>query len=395
MADRYWIGDGGSWADTAHWSASSGGAGGETAPGINDAAFFDSNSFTTGGQTVTADAVSILLRTMDWTGVTNSPTFANGTVSSFSVSRDLIFSTAMTVSLTGPSSVRAFTGSEPPAGTYTVDLGSGMPSAIFLIDGRSDVTRNIVRNIDVSRLDLGVGTIEFNNYSVDAGALRIESTSSIYNFGTSQITLGGFNLFSGRIISIRGTTPTFNGTPNFILNGGGIIYSDTASSSLYYVLVNGSFVTFNLNGFTTIETLEVASGSLLKFTSNTTTTTVTFIANGSPSNLITINSTTSGIQGVIYSSSPSVSYIDVKDSYADGNIPFYNIPGGVDSRNNTNWAFPGAEDFQEIDNTIGFKGWYRVTPAQLIIYTTDEGSSVDGVNTGKIKGSYKILKNKT
>lgn len=41
---RYWIGGPGSWSDTAHWSTSSGGAGGETVPLIQDSVFIDDNS---------------------------------------------------------------------------------------------------------------------------------------------------------------------------------------------------------------------------------------------------------------------------------------------------------------------------------------------------------------
>ncbi|MCR4307833.1 MAG: hypothetical protein NUV80_04670, partial [Candidatus Berkelbacteria bacterium] len=45
MADRYWVGGAGTWnTTTTHWSASSGGAAGETAPGSGDNVFFDLHS---------------------------------------------------------------------------------------------------------------------------------------------------------------------------------------------------------------------------------------------------------------------------------------------------------------------------------------------------------------
>jgi hypothetical protein len=57
MADRYWVGGTGTWATTARWAASSGGAGGQSVPTLNDNVFFDANSNTgTGTFTVTLGA---------------------------------------------------------------------------------------------------------------------------------------------------------------------------------------------------------------------------------------------------------------------------------------------------------------------------------------------------
>jgi hypothetical protein len=47
---RYWVGNLGTWTDIAHWSLSSGGAGGASVPGENDHAIIDANSFTSAGQ---------------------------------------------------------------------------------------------------------------------------------------------------------------------------------------------------------------------------------------------------------------------------------------------------------------------------------------------------------
>lgn len=46
MANRYWVGGGGTWDDssTTHWSTSSGGSSGASAPGTADTAIFDANS---------------------------------------------------------------------------------------------------------------------------------------------------------------------------------------------------------------------------------------------------------------------------------------------------------------------------------------------------------------
>jgi hypothetical protein len=46
MADRYWVGGSGTWSSTniTNWSATSGGAGGESVPTASDKVFFDANS---------------------------------------------------------------------------------------------------------------------------------------------------------------------------------------------------------------------------------------------------------------------------------------------------------------------------------------------------------------
>ena len=71
MADRYWVGGTGTWnfSDTSHWSASSGGSAGASAPTTSDAAIFDASSGDGGGSgTVTLSAPSCA--SVDFTGST-------------------------------------------------------------------------------------------------------------------------------------------------------------------------------------------------------------------------------------------------------------------------------------------------------------------------------------
>lgn len=80
MANRYWVGGSGTWdaTTTTNWSAFSGGAGGASAPGTNDAAIFDANSNTgTNDFTVTLSG-SPTCHTVDTTGIdpANSMTVA-------------------------------------------------------------------------------------------------------------------------------------------------------------------------------------------------------------------------------------------------------------------------------------------------------------------------------
>jgi gliding motility-associated-like protein len=71
--DFYWIGGTGDWTDPNHWSLSSGGPPSGCVPAGKDRAFFDANSFTGGGQTVTIDIEDVFVRDMIWDGVTGNP----------------------------------------------------------------------------------------------------------------------------------------------------------------------------------------------------------------------------------------------------------------------------------------------------------------------------------
>ena len=60
MADRYWVGGTGTWATTARWAASSGGAGGQSVPTANDDVYIDANSNTgTAAFTITVGANAV------------------------------------------------------------------------------------------------------------------------------------------------------------------------------------------------------------------------------------------------------------------------------------------------------------------------------------------------
>lgn len=72
MGTRYWVGNGGSVSDTAHWSTTDGGSGGASEPTLSDDVFFTSNSFSSGSQEVTGD---ITCKSIDFSGVTNTPYF--------------------------------------------------------------------------------------------------------------------------------------------------------------------------------------------------------------------------------------------------------------------------------------------------------------------------------
>lgn len=117
---RFWVGGTGNWSDTAHWSASSGGAGGASAPSVTDDATFDGNSGAA-GYTVTLDASS-------------GDYFC----------RDLVFAAGPpsgTITFTGPSNIN-------PAGSVTLLAGMVWThtAQIRMQNGTTGVTKTLRTN---------------------------------------------------------------------------------------------------------------------------------------------------------------------------------------------------------------------------------------------------------
>jgi len=72
--DLYWVGDGGEWFDSDHWSATSGGPGGECPPTVLDNVFFDLNSFSLNNQVVSNTLSNVAnCRQISWSNTTGFP----------------------------------------------------------------------------------------------------------------------------------------------------------------------------------------------------------------------------------------------------------------------------------------------------------------------------------
>lgn len=89
MAARFWVGNDGTWdaADTTHWSASTGGAGGASVPGTADAVTIDAASGTgviTVNATITVQSITCGAMTMTLDFATNNNNVTLSTATGFS-----------------------------------------------------------------------------------------------------------------------------------------------------------------------------------------------------------------------------------------------------------------------------------------------------------------------
>ena len=92
---RYWVLNGGTWdiSSTTHWSASDGGAGGASVPGVNDDVFFNANSFSLDSQIVNIFGASTSVKSINFTGVTHNPhvQFAGGLLHGSGGAPDIVY----------------------------------------------------------------------------------------------------------------------------------------------------------------------------------------------------------------------------------------------------------------------------------------------------------------
>lgn len=106
MADRYWVGNGGNWNDTAHWSASSGGASGASVPTSSDNVFFNGSS---GTGTCTINVTANCLN-FDTTGSTIG-TIA-GSFTTLNVYGNMVLKSGLSFSKTGTINFLATSGTK-------------------------------------------------------------------------------------------------------------------------------------------------------------------------------------------------------------------------------------------------------------------------------------------
>lgn len=214
----FWIGGTGNWNDPTHWSATSGGGPSGCVPSVTDDVFFDANSFTGAGQTVTVNVENASCRNMSWMGVTGTPDLAGPLANRLRISGSLRFAEAMTHSFAGD----YFFASSQPGNTITLNRqrlnfnttfeGGGewilqdsfyTEEAINLLSGTlrtndQPVNTQFLRSITEQTRGLFLGNshliCESRNTTFYFAAVEINSSNLTFNAGTSVIDFeGGFN----------------------------------------------------------------------------------------------------------------------------------------------------------------------------------------------------------
>lgn len=350
---RYWVGGTGNTNDTAHWSASSGGAGSAGVPTAADDVIFDANS---GAGTVTINA-ALACRSIASAG---------------SSIATLAHNSSITVSVGDASG-----GSVDLSGFTAYNKGSATSSAFSFV---STTTGNTIKsggrifgNVTFNGLG-GVWTLQDDLTS--SGTLTL--TAGNLKAGTHAMTLLAFGsttgtavrqLDGGPTITVTGTGTVWNsGTTNATHNVSAtkLIIGDASASTKTLSLggtwgeisyTNAGTGTLAFTSFNpTIGTLTVSGAArTVSFTNGKTyTITTAFNVTGTAGNLISLVSATPGSAYTLSKSGAGVSvdYLSIRDSAATGGAQWFAGAHSTSVSGNTGWVFTAPGWSQAVADSL-------------------------------------------
>lgn len=337
MADRYWVGGTGTWntSTTTNWSATSGGAGGASAPTTADNVFFDANS---GTGTVTLSGATTL-NNLDCTGF--SGTFT-GTGQKTLYGTTFTLSATMTMSATNVWSLVCATSSSVSITTagktlQTLQVGNNSNSATVF---------NFIDDVSVTAtLSTSQGTINTNGVTINAATLNPSQITTV-NFGNSTINLSSgvpLNItvtsfipvlnFDTSTINCTSIGATFRGAGYTFYN---VNFTDTTSVS-----------TQSIEGANTFNNLTVyaASGTkLFNFVANQTINGTLTTSGTTATSRIQFGSSVAGTQRTItIGSAPTPTNVNLKDlAFTGAAAPWTAAVGVWNLGNNSGVTFTGT-----------------------------------------------------
>ena len=362
MATRYWVGGTGTWdsSTTTHWSSSSGGASGASAPGVGDDVVFDSNSgtgtctpnSTATAQSLTTTGTSIALGhtsggTITFADVTHGGNVDTTGFSSITNATQLVFASGTTNgglgwTIKSPSSAlwgnTTFSG---VGGLYVLasDLhvtSTGSP-VVTLTGGTIDIAGHNLFALTVAITGASVRTIKD---SVGGGVIQAKGSGAVWTVSGSNAT-----------VSLSSSTITLNqpGSTAQTFAGGGVTYGTLSVQTAAVTTITGA------NTFASITT---QAGAALVFTHGVTQTVSTaagWTVNGSDSShLVTISSDSAGTQWTLSISSGAVtsSFVSLKDSAATGGATF-TASGSTFVSNVTGWRLVATAADNAVASDVG------------------------------------------
>lgn len=414
MANRYWVGGTGNWSDTAHWSASSGGASGVSVPSETvsaaDNVFFDANSFSADGQIVTLDAGTPTTGNFDCTGLDQTVTIA-GSLPFKNCGGTVTLHSKLTMAFTGAWNINPYAQSGLSITRNSATL-SGLTAGISITQA---TTQGFGTTIDFQDDFIAVNS----DFTITAGFYTgFGGITTLWNSNNHTVSVKTISLVASSGFTTCGSIEANFGTS--ILNTNAVSLSNTGSGNVPHLTISGGSSTLNFTpvaspqsklyynynsggGWTvTWGTINVAAGAgSFLFTStggdpfNATTCTIdpnasvavsvgtltvtTLNAVGTAGNLITFS-------GPVSAAVANVSYVNVSSSTASGAaIPFDNRTGGVDGGSTVNWLFPA-------DGSLPSRNSSLISAVSRVSQGLAAPSFVMG---GRSASTYKLFKKAT
>ncbi len=322
---------------SANYYAATNGAGGNTyTPLPQDTTIVDLNSITAGSIVLTQDMFRI--GSINFTGVTNVPTFLTTQASEVYGSITLVAPASLNLSGTG---AWTFRGASPQ--TLTSD---GQTLAKQIIPRSNGSTFSFSDScISTANLNCFAGTANFGSFNHTFLGFTSSGTNiRTVNMNSSNVTITGT---TGNVLNFSGTGQTFNaGTGSITLNDTGAVAKTFAGNGMSFNTVNFAADNVTITGANTFNTLAINTAGLtngLKLTAGITQTFTTLTTNGSVGNLAKLLSSSAGSPATLARSGSTnnifLNYLSLKDITITGSTWFY---AGLNSTNvsgNTGWYF--------------------------------------------------------
>lgn len=249
MADRYWVGGTGTWntTSTTNWSATSGGVGGASVPGIADSVFFDQ----AGTYTVTMTGA---LTCLDITVSAGTVTFATGTSPTLSVLGSMSLLAGTVWNMTGATTFRSTTTGR----TVTTNGTTLSGSVTFFGVGGGWTLGSALTTAGV--LTVTAGSFDTGNYNVTSVTfVGTGSTARVISLGSSTVTLQSIlNFGTTTALTFNAGTSQINLTSNTAtISSSGLTYYNVSFTSLG---PTSGTITRSISGANTFNNLTTATG---------------------------------------------------------------------------------------------------------------------------------------
>ena len=342
----YWVGGSGNWSDTLHWSASSGGLGGECIPTIVDNVIVDINSYILPLQITINN--SAICHDFTW----QSAAIGNMAINSLiSISGSLYFGSQLSLAINGNI---YFISNDQGETVHTSNINLNQQHIRFFGDGSWTLTDNIYNSGGDVYLIRGhlltssnyIKTRFFGATSKEPKILSLSNSTidveSVCRFQQDSLSINPGNSH----IRMIGDKPLFESVgpdPDTLYN-----LSFMPDTSLAHF--NSTATTFNkihflrdvfLEGISTSDTLQFEKGNSFVFSVRTDTIKKALIANGTCNQTITLREPT-GLSHFQFfmppTSTVSCSHVNIRGSKAIGGANF-TATNSSDLSSNLGWTF--------------------------------------------------------
>lgn len=368
-ANLYWVGGSGSWGDSAHWSTTSGGAGGACVPGPNTNVFFDAGSgFTSSSNAVNLDGVSIC-KNITFRGAAVPPIVTSlEATSSLNIYGSSVWQSGMVLDVYNI--YYQDTGSNKTITSNGVVTGATGSHLYFCETGSISLSDDFATG---GELVIQAGTFNTNNHKVAINDMWSfsGSNSKILNLGSSDIYLlsrtSYFNMSSSSVTLNAGTSH-FHFTEAITLSRGiTVIGSDPVSfydvsfenPAATGIQISGLMATMSANlSFNKItavggllikdaniqaKEIDFSPGKVYIFPEgNTVTISDRFTIGASCAGWTTLNSGKAGTQSTLSMSSGAIldmQGVMLQDINAIGGAKFTAVDSQNNGNNSSNWTF--------------------------------------------------------